>query len=161
MKLNLKYFILFFTFLFVGKNSYAQFEIPPKPKLQTSVYDYGGVLNSSKSKALEQKLIRYADSTSTQIVLVTINSTEGDYINYLATNWAHSWGIGQDKKDNGVLILLAKNDRKINISTGYGVEHLLTDKMCSRIIQEDIIPYFKKDQYAKGLNAGQMLFLKF
>ncbi|MDA8572686.1 TPM domain-containing protein [Flavobacteriaceae bacterium] len=154
MKLKLKYIVFFLTFLFVGQKSHAQFEIPPKPKLQTSVYDYVELLSANESKSLEEKLIRYADSTSTQIVLATINSTEGEYINYLATNWAHRWGIGQNNKDNGVFILLAKNDRKINISTGYGVEHLLTDKMCSRIIQKHFIPYFKKNQYAAGLNAG-------
>lgn len=145
---------MLFILFCCGQNSSAQFEIPPIPKTQTSVYDYIGVLSPNESKALEQKLIRYADSTSTQIVLATINSTEGEYINYLATSWAQRWGIGQDKKDNGVFILLAKNDRKINISTGYGVEHLLTDKMCSRIIQEHIIPSFKKNKYAEGLNAG-------
>lgn len=154
MSIKLRYLLFIFVFLFVGQNCQAQFEIPPKPNVQTSVYDYIDLLTPNESKALEQKLIRYADSTSTQIVVATINSTEGEYINYLATNWAHNWGIGQKNKDNGVFILLAKNDRKINISTGYGVEHLLTDKMCSRIIQEHIIPYFKKNQYAKGLNAG-------
>ena len=154
MRIKLNCIFLFLILICSGQNSHAQFEIPPIPKTQTSVYDYIGVLAPNESKALEQKLIRYADSTSTQIVLATINSTEGEYINYLATNWAQSWGIGQDKKDNGVFILLAKNDRKINISTGYGVEHLLTDKMCSRIIQEHFIPSFKKNKYAEGLNAG-------
>ncbi len=154
MRTKLNSILLFLVLFCSSQNSSAQFEIPPIPKTQTSVYDYIGVLSPNESKALEQKLIRYADSTSTQIVLATINSTEGEYINYLATNWAQRWGIGQDKKDNGVFILLAKNDRKINISTGYGVEHLLTDKMCSRIIQEHIIPSFKKNKYAEGLNAG-------
>ena len=148
MSIKLRYLSFLIVFLIVGQNCQAQFEIPPKPNFQTSVYDYIGVLTPNEFKTLEQKLIRYADSTSTQIVLATISSTEGEYINYLATNWAQRWGIGQDKKDNGVFILLAKNDRKINISTGYGVEHLLTDKMCSRIIQEHIIPSFKKNKYA-------------
>ena len=151
MNIKLKYILFIFVFIIIGQNCQAQFEISPKPKIQSSVYDNIDLLAPNESIALEQKLIRYADSTSTQIVLVTINSTEGEYINYLATNWAHSWGIGQKNKDNGVFILLAKNDRKINISTGYGVEHLLTDKMCSRIIQEHIIPYFKKNQYADCL----------
>lgn len=132
----------------------AQFQIPKKPNVQTSVYDYSQLLNPQQAAQLEQKLIRYSDSTSTQIVVAIINSTEGEYINYLATSWAQEWGIGVAKKDNGVFILLAKDDRKINISTGYGVEHLLTDKMCSRIIQESIIPFFKKNDYYGGLEAG-------
>lgn len=133
---------------------HAQFNIPAKPKLQTSVYDYSTLLSAQEALYLEQKLIRYSDSTSTQIVVAIIDSSEGEYINYLATNWAHEWGIGDQNKDNGVFILLAINDRKINISTGYGVEHLLTDKICSRIIQESIIPLFKKNDYFGGLDAG-------
>ncbi len=132
----------------------AQFDIPEKPELQTSVYDYIQLLSSSEKKSLEKKLIRYSDTTSTQIVVAIISSTKGEYINYLAANWAHAWGIGQEKEDNGIFILLAKDDRKINISTGYGVEHLLTDKMCSQIINKDIIPYFKRNDYVGGLNSG-------
>ena len=140
--------------MFMSALAHAQYKIPEKPEIQTSVYDYSNLLSPQQALNLEQKLIRYSDSTSTQIVVAIIDSTEGEYINYLATNWADKWGIGDAKKDNGVFILLAKNDRKINISTGYGVEHLLTDKMCSRIIQESIIPFFKKNDYYGGLDAG-------
>ena len=132
----------------------AQFEIPAKPEFQTSVYDYYNLLSAIEKSSLEEKLVRYSDTTSTQIVVAIIRSTEGEYINFLATNWAHEWGIGQEKEDNGVFILLARDDRKINISTGYGVEHLLTDKMASQIINNDIIPYFKRDDYYGGLNKG-------
>ncbi|QXP61341.1 TPM domain-containing protein [Olleya sp. HaHaR_3_96] len=138
--------------------SFAQFKIPPKPDKsnggQTSVYDYAKLLSSSQKNALESKLIKYSDTTSTQIVVAIIPSTQGEYINYLATNWAQEWGIGQEKEDNGIFILLARNDRKINISTGYGVEHLLTDAMSRRIIEQDIIPFFKQNNYYGGLNRG-------
>jgi len=140
--------------VFISATTHAQYKIPSKPAIQTSVYDYINLLSPQEISNLEQKLLRYSDSTSTQIVVAIIDSTKGEYINYLATNWAHKWGIGDSIKDNGVFILLAKNDRKINISTGYGVEHLLTDKMCSRIIQESIIPFFKKNDYYRGLEAG-------
>ena len=133
---------------------HGQFKIPDTPDFQTSVYDYYDLLSSAEKSSLEEKLIKYSDTTSTQIVVAIIASTEGEYINYLATNWAHEWGIGQKKEDNGVFILLAREDRKINISTGYGVEHLLTDKICSRIINNDIIPYFKQNDYYGGLNNG-------
>lgn len=133
---------------------FAQFDIPAKPKFQTSVYDYINLLSISQKKSLEQKLIRYSDTTSTQIVLATIPSTKGEYINYLGAQWAEKWGIGQAGKDNGVFILLAKDDRKIGINTGKGVEHLLTDAMSKRIIERDIIPYFKRNDYYGGLNRG-------
>lgn len=148
----LKLFLLLTLFSFVKVS--AQFEIPEKPDFQTSVYDYVNLLSASQKSTLENKLVKYSDTTSTQIVVAVIASTKGEYINYLATEWAHEWGIGQAKEDNGVFILLAKDDRKIMIATGYGVEHLLTDAMSRRIIERDIIPYFKRNDYYGGLNRG-------
>ncbi|GLU43729.1 YgcG family protein [Allomuricauda sp. NBRC 101325] len=134
--------------------SWGQFTIPDKPKEQTSVYDYVNLLSASQSSALEQKLIRYSDSTSTQIVVAIISSTEGENINFLGAQWGQKWGIGQADKDNGVLILLARDDRKIAINTGYGVEGSLTDLMSKRIIESVIIPEFKRGDYYGGLDAG-------
>jgi uncharacterized protein len=145
--------ILVFCFGFFQTIS-AQFEIPEKPQFQTSVYDYVNLLSSAEKSTLENKLIKYSDSTSTQIVVAIIKSTQGENINYLGAQWGQKWGIGQEKEDNGVLILLAKDDRKIAINTGYGVEHLLTDAMCKRIIERDIIPYFKRNDYPGGLSRG-------
>jgi uncharacterized protein len=134
----------------------AQFRIPEKPKLQeqTAVYDYINLLSPQETNTLEQKLIRYSDSTSTQIVMAIISSTEGENINYLGANWGHAWGIGQAKEDNGILILLARDDRKIAINTGYGIEPFLTDALSKRIIETVIIPEFKQDNYYEGLNKG-------
>ncbi|WP_420320331.1 TPM domain-containing protein [Flagellimonas sp.] len=134
--------------------SWGQFTIPEKPTKQTSVYDYINLLPVSQSKALEQKLIRYSDSTSTQIVIAIIASTEGENINYLGAQWGQKWGIGQANKDNGVLLLLARDDRRIAINTGYGVEGALTDFMSKRIIESVIIPEFKKGDYYGGLDKG-------
>lgn len=137
--------------------SYAQFDIPKKPiktEEQTSVYDYINLLTPIQKSDLEQKLITYSDTTSTQIVIAIIASTKGENINYLGAKWLTNWGIGQAKEDNGILIILAKDDRKIAINTGYGVEHLLTDAMSKRIIENDIIPYFKQDDYYGGLQKG-------
>ncbi|MGJ8592248.1 MAG: TPM domain-containing protein [Aquaticitalea sp.] len=136
---------------------FAQFKIPEKPTKvtdQTSVYQYTDLLSESEKTNLEQKLIKYSDTTSTQIVVAIISSTQGENINYLGAQWGHKWGIGQAEEDNGILILLAKDDRKIAISTGYGVEHLLTDAMSKRIIELDILPYFRQNDYYGGLNRG-------
>jgi uncharacterized protein len=132
----------------------AQYDIPEKPEFQTSVYDGINLLSASQKNTLEQKLVRYSDSTSTQIVIVVINSTKGEYINYLGAQWGEKWGIGNAEKDNGILILLAKDDRKIGINTGKGVEHLLTDAISKRIIDRDIIPFFKRNDYYGGLNRA-------
>ncbi|WP_052503485.1 YgcG family protein [Lacinutrix sp. Hel_I_90] len=150
--------LLFGGFFLIGHFSFAQYNIPEKPSKaaggQTSVYDYINLLSKTQKQTLENKLIKYSDTTSTQIVVAIINSTNGEYINYLGTQWADKWGIGDKDKDNGIFILLAKDDRKINISTGYGTEHLMTDAMSRRIIERDIIPYFKQNDYYGGLNRG-------
>jgi uncharacterized protein len=140
--------------LFWGSNVFAQFNIPEKPKLQTSVYDYIGLLSSTDKNALEQKLIRYSDSTSTQIVVAIIKSTEGENINYLGAQWGEAWGIGQAVEDNGILVLLAREDRRVAINTGYGVEATLTDALSKRIIETVIIPEFKEGNYYAGLDKG-------
>lgn len=146
--------ILLIGCFFTTQKSTAQFEIPNIPNEQTSVYDYIGLLSSSDKISLEEKLVRYSDTTSTQIVVAIISSTNGENINYLGAQWGQKWGIGQAKEDNGVLILLAKDDRKIAINTGYGMEHLLSDAISKRIIERDIIPYFKRNDYSGGLNRG-------
>ena len=141
-------------FLMWGTSAIAQFTIPEKPKLQTSVYDYIGLLTAPEKNALEQKLIRYSDSTSTQIVIAIIKSTEGENINYLGAQWGQAWGIGQEDEDNGILILLAREDRRVAINTGYGVEATLTDALSKRIIGKVIIPEFKEGDYYAGLDKG-------
>ena len=144
---------LFFGIFFVGI-SQAQYEIPKKPKKQTSVYDYTNLLSKSESRSLEQKLIRYSDTTSTQIVTIIINSTKGEDINYLAANWGEKWGVGQKEEDNGVILMMAKNDRKVAIQAGRGTEGRLTDLMAKRIIESRIIPEFKRGNYYRGLDKG-------
>ncbi len=147
--------ILFYLIAFATvQSSFAQFEIPEKPELQTSIYDYIDMFSASEKSSLEQKLIKYSDTTSTQIVIATIATTDGEDILYLGTRWLERWGIGQAKEDNGIFILLAKDDRRISINSGYGVEHLLTDAMSKRIIERDIIPYFKQGDYVGGLNKA-------
>jgi len=145
---------LFFLFFLCCALSWAQFAIPEKPTVETSVYDYIDLLPQQQEKALEQKLIHYADSTSTQIVLAIISSTEGENINYLGAQWGEKWGIGQKNEDNGILILLANDDRKIGINTGKGIEEYLTDGLSKRIIDNIIIPEFKKGDFYSGLDKG-------
>jgi uncharacterized protein len=133
---------------------FAQFDIPKKPSLQTSIYDYANVLAASEKSALEEKLIRYSDTTSTQIVIVTIESLKGESIADLSTRWAQGWGIGQADKDNGVLILLAEKERKIWITPGYGVDDRLTAGELGQMTRDVIIPEFKAGSYYNGLDKG-------
>ncbi|MBA6157233.1 TPM domain-containing protein [Tenacibaculum sp. S7007] len=139
-------------------NVYSQdgFTIPKKPPLkeQTSVYDYANIFSTNQKQFLEDKLVKYSDTTSTQVVIATVKTLNDDDISLVGANWAHTWGIGQEKEDNGVFILLAVEDRKIDISTGYGVEYLLTDLMSERIINRVMIPEFKTGNYFIGLDKG-------
>lgn len=145
---------LLFCFLFT-QISFAQFTIPEKPSFQTSVYDYANVLSATEKAQLEEKLIRYSDSTSTQIVVITIESLKGEDIGILTPKWGQTWGIGGSaKNDNGVLILLAKAERKIWISPGYGLEDRLTAGIGGEITRNIIIPEFKAGSYYKGLDKG-------
>ncbi len=144
---------LFLCFL-VTQIGFAQYTIPEKPALQTSVYDYAKVLSETEKAQLEEKLVRYSDSTTTQIVIITIESLKGEDVSQLATNWAQTWGIGQAKEDNGVIILLAKDEKKIAINPGYGLEDRLTAGTGGEIIRNIIIPEFKAGSYFNGLDKG-------
>ena len=154
--MNLSKYIAFLLILFISFKGFSQFNIPEKPQgnNQTSVYDYINLLTPNQKNSLEQKLIRYADSTSTQIMIAIISSTNGDDISLVATKWGHDWGIGQADEDNGIVILLAKDDREIDISTGYGIEYRLTDVEAERIINRVIIPQFKQGNFYEGLDQA-------
>ena len=145
---------LVLLFVFCGIYVQAQFTIPDKPSFQTSVYDYADVLNPTEEKELESKLIRYSDSTSTQIVVISVEDLKGEDIGILTPKWAQEWGIGQEKEDNGILILLSKKDRKIWIAPGYGVEERLTAGINGELTRNIIIPEFKAGSYYKGLDKG-------
>lgn len=134
--------------------SWGQFTIPEKPQQQTGVYDYVPLLSAPQRNTLQQKLLRYADSTSTQLVIAIIANTQGEDITFLGAQWGQQWGIGQADTDNGILILLAQDDRRIAINTGYGVEGALTDLMAKRIIEAVMLPAFKKGDYYNGLDKG-------
>lgn len=151
--LTTPFFKVFVCLLFT-QWGWAQFTIPEKPQFQTSVYDYAKVLSETEKSQLEEKLIRYSDSTTTQIIIVTIESLKGEDVNQLSTNWAQTWGIGQAKEDNGVIILLAKAEKKIAIKPGYGLEDRLTAGTGGAIIRNIIIPEFKAGSYFKGLDKG-------
>lgn len=144
---------LLVCFLFT-QISFAQFTIPEKPDFQTSVYDYANLLSATEKSQLEEKLIKYSDSTTTQIVVITIESLKGEDVSQLATKWGHTWGFGQAKEDNGVIILVAKDERKIAINPGYGLEDRLTAGIGGEIIRNIIIPEFKAGSYYNGLDKG-------
>jgi uncharacterized protein len=142
---------IFFTLLLIGFMAFSQ-QLPPKSS--TLVTDYTNTLSEGDKQQLENKLVAYNDSTSTQVAIVIIKSV-GDYdINDYAQKLGRAWGIGTKEKNNGLVILVALGDRKVSIQTGRGAEGAVPDIITHEIIQNDITPRFKQGDYAAGLNAA-------
>ncbi len=125
---------------------------PPSPaKL---VNDYANVLTAAQQAELENKVVQFDKTTSTQIAIVIVQSTEGRDIADVGTELIRKWGIGGSKNNNGVVLLVAYGDRKLNITTGYGLEKSLPDITCQQIIDYSIKPNFKGNDYYRGLDEG-------
>ena len=164
MKKNIFPSVLLSAFLFcLSVNCFAQLSTsgrPPIPKLTSPVYDETGTLTSEQADALRRKLRANEDSTSTQIAIVIV-STLNDYP---ASDFAIEVGqenkVGQNKKNNGAIILLAKNDRKGFIATGYGLEPTLTDATANYIFQNILRPALKDGDYYGGLDKATDAIIK-
>ena len=151
---NFKVLILFALLSISISAAVAQFEIPAKPAFQTAVYDYAKLLSEQEKQQLEQKLIRYSDSTTNQVTVVIIESLKGEDVGVLTTNWAQKWGLGDKDKDNGVLLLIASQDKKMSIRPGYGLEDKMIAGVAGQIIRNVIRPEFKAGNYYAGIDKG-------
>lgn len=132
--------------------SLANYPTVPQPFRYVS--DYTHTLNAQETETLEAALRDYGQKTSSQIAVVMISSTQGEEIAMYSTNLFNHWGIGRAKLNNGVLLLIAKDDRKLFITTGYGLEGVLPDAIAASIIRNEITPYFKQGLYAEGIAKG-------
>ena len=144
-------FALFIGFFLIAASVWAQ-DIPAKP--DGYVLDLSDKLQADEKASLEQKLRGYADSTSTQFAVVIVPSTQGSDPYDYAISIGKTWGVGQKGKNNGVVILIASEDRKIRIVTGRGIEDVLPDAICIRIINRILKPALKRDAYYEGLNEA-------
>ena len=154
--------LVLLVFLWVCASSaflWAQ-NIPSQPSPPRLVNDYTGTLTADQSNALERKLVAFDDSTSTQIAVVIINELGGYDISDYALKLGREWGVGGKDHSNGVVLLIAIQDRKINISTGYGVEGALPDVTAKYIIEEVIKPNFKGRDYYRGIDEGTDAIIK-
>ncbi len=145
----------FFAFLFLGLNLFVFAQnIPAKPAVLYPVYDQANLLNDTEEQMLNQKLIKFADSTSTEIEVIIIPTTGGEDVNYLATMYGEKWGIGEKEQDNGIVFLIATEDRVMSIQQGRGVERYLTASVAGQIIDYIVTPNFKQGLYYDGINRG-------
>jgi uncharacterized protein len=139
------YFILLVIFAFGCASR------PMVPHFTSHVFDPSNTLSSVEHAALESELARYEDSTSTQIVIELIPSTKGEPAADLATRTANENHLGQHGKDNGILILLAVQDRTGFMSIGYGIERIISDVVANQIWRDNLTPHLKKGDYYGGL----------
>ncbi len=131
------------------------FATPTFPELSNSrVVDEAGLFDANQKETLNRKLANHEANTSNQIVVVTIKSLDGYDISDYGYQLGRHWGIGQKDKNNGVLLIVAPNERKVRIEVGYGLEGALPDVTSKTIIQNDILPLFKKGSYYDGVNSG-------
>lgn len=147
-----KYCILF-LFLSLSFGLEAK-EIPPRPNPPKLVNDFAGVLNRAEVNGLERRLVAYADSTSTQIAIVIENSLEGDDVFEYSFRLAEAWGIGTAGNDNGILIYVSIQDRKMFIHVGPGLQGVVTDGLTKQVIENIIKPNFRTQKYYNGLYRG-------
>lgn len=129
-------------------------DVPAKPNPIHFVNDYVNILSSDQTIDLEHTLKKFNDSTSNQIVVVIIATTGGYDISRYAFTLGRKWGVGTKEFNNGVVLLIAKDDRKVFIATGYGLEGALPDATCKEIVDNDITPYFKDQDFYRGISNG-------
>ncbi|RYY48779.1 MAG: TPM domain-containing protein, partial [Chitinophagaceae bacterium] len=134
--------------------------LKPRTGKQALVTDFTNTLTPDQIQALESKLVRLDDSTSTQVSVVIVSTTGGRGISEFNQELGRAWGVGDKRFNNGVVLLIAKADRKLDIAVGYGLEGVLTDYTSQHIIDDVIVPNFKGDDYYRGIDEGTDAILK-
>ncbi len=124
------------------------------PTLNEPVIDQANILSASEKQQLSARILKLNEQAKAQIGVVIVPTTGQEDIFDFAMRVAEQWKLGSKKQDNGLLMAIAINDRRIQIATGYGLEGILPDIVASRIIRNNITPYFKQNQFAQGIDAG-------
>ena len=132
--------------------------IPSRPEPPRLVNDFADILAQGEERRLERKLVSFNDSTSKQIVIVTVKSLEGyDKADY-AYRIGQTWGVVQKGKENGIVVLVKpkyeNEPGQVFIAPGYGLEAVIPDALCKRIVEKEMIPYFREENYYGGLDAA-------
>ncbi|WP_299817901.1 TPM domain-containing protein [uncultured Pontibacter sp.] len=152
-KLFLLLYLCVFSVLAFAQSS----EFPPKPN--RLVNDYADMLSAEEEQALEQKLRNYSDTTSTQIAVVLMTSIGGYDPNQYAAELGERWGVGKGNYDNGLVILVAKEERTVTIQTGYGLEEYVPDALAKRITERTLKPAFSRGQFYEGIDRATSLII--
>jgi uncharacterized protein len=124
------------------------------PKLDGRVNDQATLLSPSEAQSLEKKLEAHEKTTGQQFALLTVKSLDGDVIEDFAVRVFEAWKLGKKGKDDGLLLVVALDDRKMKIEVGYGLEGVITDAVASRVIRGTLAPAFKSQQYGAGIERA-------
>ena len=141
------------AFLFGSTLSMAA-DLQAIPALSSPVTDVTNTLSATEQQALAQKLSVFTQKKGSQIAVLIVPTTQPEDIAQYSLRVAEAWRIGRDKQDDGVIILLAKNDRKMRIEVGYGLEGAIPDAIAKRIVSDVMAPYFRQGDFSGGLNAA-------
>lgn len=147
-----------FLFLLLAVPCLAALEVPKRA--DGYVTDRAGLLSSSAKASLETTLRAFEEKTSNQVVVAIFPSLQGDSLEGFSMRLAEAWKAGQKNRDNGVIFLVFKEDRKMRIEVGYGLEGVLTDALSGQIISGVVAPYFRRGDYETGIVAGADAIMK-
>lgn len=148
---------LVFLALFTAPAIVISLDVPP---LRGRVNDYANLMPPARAQALEQRLEQFENKTGHQIAVLTIPGLQGEDIEGFSIRVAENWKIGRKGFDNGAILVIAQNDRKLRIEVGYGLEGVLPDAIANRIIQEIIVPRFRDSDFSGGIEAGVEAIMK-
>jgi uncharacterized protein len=126
----------------------------PLPALTGRVVDRADLLPTAREAALTARLAELERRTANRFVVVTVETLNGEAIEDFGLRLGNGWGIGRKDENDGALLIVAPNERKVRIEVGRGLERILTDRICSDIIQRDILPPFREGRMAEGIEAG-------
>ena len=148
--------LLLFICILISFRAFSQIEkvIPERPSPPRLVNDLAGYLTPQEREALERKAVAYDDSTSNQVAIVIIRSTNDYPIDEVALGILRKWGVGNKEKNNGVVILAAMEDRAVWIATGYGLEGAIPDITARSIVDHDLLPNFRSQNYYAGFDQA-------
>jgi uncharacterized protein len=124
------------------------------PKPTGRVTDLAEVIDAATEAQIDQQLAALEQRTSSEVAVATVKSLDGMSVEEYANRLFKAWGVGQAKQDNGVLVLVAPNEREIRIEVGYGLEGVLPDGLAGEIIRQQFLPRFREDDYAGGIRTG-------
>ncbi len=132
----------------------------PVPALTGAVVDQTGTLNAQQQKSLGDELRAFADRRGSQVAVLVVPTTQPEAIEQYSIRVAEQWKIGRKRVDDGVILVVAKDDRAVRLEVGYGLEGAIPDAIAKRVVEEQIIPRFRQGDYYGGIRAGTSAVMK-